>query len=102
MAASAPERARTLVSWRWRTGMETEQPTLDPLLRAAVDRQLATPLLLWMAGHRPLAFFAGQALYLAAPLAVLLGWRDAGAWAGLLSAPDAMRALEAALQARAR
>ncbi|MCC6169155.1 MAG: hypothetical protein IT329_18170 [Caldilineaceae bacterium] len=82
--------------------MKTEQPTLDPLLRAAVDRQLTTPLLLWMTGHRPLAFFAGQALYLAAPMAALLGWRDAEAWAGLLSSPNAMRTLEAALQARAR
>jgi hypothetical protein len=80
--------------------METDDPTLDPLLRAAVDRQMTTPLLLFIAGHRPLAFFAGQALYLAAPLAALLGWRAAESWANLLSSPDAMRTLEDALLAR--
>jgi hypothetical protein len=81
--------------------MEIRNQNLEPLLRAAVERQLTTPLLLFMAGHRPLAFFAGQALYLVAPLAALLGWRDAGSWADLLSAPDAMAALEAALLGRA-
>lgn len=82
--------------------MERHNHSLDPLLSAAVDRQLTTPLLLFMAGHRPLAFCAGQALYLVAPLAALLGWRAAGPWAELLSSPDAMRALEAALGDRAR
>jgi hypothetical protein len=58
---------------------------------------LATPLLLFVAGHRPLAFLAGQALYVTAPLGLLLGWDEITSWAELLSAPDAAQQLEAAL-----
>jgi hypothetical protein len=83
---------------------ETTKPlasesTVDPhgLLMTLRRRQLATPLLLILAGHRPLTFLAGQALYAAAPLGALLGWENVEGWAELLSAPDAGQQLEAAL-----
>ncbi len=61
---------------------------LGPLAGALQRRQLTTPVLLFIAGHRPLAFFAGQLLYLFAPLALLAGWEGVNRWAELLSDPD--------------
>ena len=52
---------------------------------AARRRQLLAPLLLYVSSHAPLAFVAGQALYVVAPLAALLGWRAPQGWAGQLS-----------------
>lgn len=72
-------------------------PDLHPLLAAIHRRGLAMPLLLFLVGHRPLAFFTGQMLYVAAPLGALLGWENLDGWATLLSAPDATRRLESAL-----
>jgi hypothetical protein len=54
---------------------------------AAQRRQMSTPLLLFVSGHAPLAFIAGQALYVVAPLATLLGWDAPQAWAAALSLP---------------
>jgi hypothetical protein len=71
------------------------------LFAAIRRRQLATPFLLFLAGHRPLAFFAGQALHVTAPLGLLLGWGEIAGWADLLSAPDAAEQLEAALNVNA-
>lgn len=82
--------------------MDQVTSDLDRLARAAADRKLTTPLLLFLAGHRPLAFFAGQALYMAAPLVALVGGRRADAWADLLSAPDALHTIEMALLAATR
>lgn len=82
--------------------MDQVTSDLDRLARAVADRKLTTPLLLFLAGHRPLAFFAGQALYMAAPLAALAGWRGAAAWADLLSMPDTLHTLEQALLAATR
>lgn len=70
------------------------------LIARIADRQMATPLLLFVAAHRPLAFFAGQTLYAAAPLAALMGWRQVDAWAAWLSEPDAAATLEAAVADR--
>ena len=56
---------------------------------AAQRRQMSTPLLLFVSGHAPLAFIAGQALYVVAPLASLLGWDTPQAWAATLSLPHA-------------
>jgi hypothetical protein len=70
---------------------------LQQLAAALKDRQMTAPTLLFLSGHRPLAFTAGQLIYLAAPLADLLGdgrWRE---WAALLSDPDALVSLENAL-----
>ena len=67
--------------------MEPQEATT---LTAAIQRrQLVTPLLLLLAGHRPLAFVGGQLCYALAPLCALLGWQGCGHWAALLSAPDA-------------
>jgi hypothetical protein len=83
-------------------------PPLNPiipehirLLAAIQRRQLAMPLLLFVAGHRPLAFLTGQALHLTAPLGLLLGWNEITGWAEWLSAPDAAEQLEAALNTTA-
>jgi hypothetical protein len=61
------------------------------------QRGLTAPALLWLAGHRPLAFVAGQTLHGLAPLGLLLGWEGVTHWATLLSAPDAAQRLTAAL-----
>ena len=60
---------------------------LKQLAGFAARRRLTTPLLLFLEGHRPLAFFAGQLLYAAAPLALLAGWESVERWAAWLSAP---------------
>jgi hypothetical protein len=60
----------------------------ERIVAAAQRRQLSGPLLLLLASHRPLAFVAGQLLYVAAPLAGLLGWRSVDAWAAWLSAAE--------------
>ncbi len=82
--------------------MEERTSSLDALLRAAARRQLSLPLLLWLAGHRPLAFFAGQTLLAVTPIAALLGWPQAGAWAGLLSEPDALSRMQRVLERHAQ
>jgi hypothetical protein len=68
-------------------------PTHPDLFTEAMQRrQLTTPLYLFIAGHRPLAFYAGQLLHLLAPLALLGGWEGVNRWAELLSAPPAQAA----------
>jgi hypothetical protein len=80
------------------------QPSTQPdaasarLLASVQQRGLTTPALLVLAGHRPLAFVAGQMLYAAAPLCALIGWDGASAWAAALSAPDAWTRAAAALE----
>ena len=77
-------------------------PALPSWAASLARRNLAGPLLLFAAGHRPLAFVAGQMLHLMDPLVGLLGigaWdREAGAWADLLSRPDGPDQLAAALE----
>ena len=63
-------------------------PIPDRVAYAAGRRQLALPLLLFLAGQRPLAFFAGQLLYAAQPLCALLGLPSCTEWAAVLSDPD--------------
>ncbi|MCC6454970.1 MAG: hypothetical protein IT328_08520 [Caldilineaceae bacterium] len=74
--------------------MPTELETFTDTLHR---RQLTTPALLLLAGHRPLAFITGQLLYLLAPLGLLLGWESVTDWAALLSAPDGTQRLTARL-----
>ena len=69
-------------------------PHIRTTLRHWARFQLALPALLLLAGNRPMAFFAGQTLAAAAPLAGLLslsGWDD---WAALLSSCDGAAELE--------
>jgi hypothetical protein len=73
-------------------------PELASLRSYAARRGLATPLLLLVASHRPLAFAAGQMLHLAAPLGALAGWTGLDGWAAALSDPAAAARLEAALR----
>jgi hypothetical protein len=67
--------------------------TLESFTSTVHRRQLTTPLLLWLMGHRPLTFISGQMLYVLAPLCALLGWEESSEWAALLSAPDANQRL---------
>ncbi|MFN8445703.1 MAG: hypothetical protein U0175_33235 [Caldilineaceae bacterium] len=59
---------------------------------------LSHALLLFLAGHRPLAFIVGQGLYLFTPLAELVGFAKAERFAQLLSQPEGMAWLEQALR----
>jgi hypothetical protein len=72
-------------------------PNVEEVTALLHRRQLATPLLLLLASHRPLTFVAGQLLYLLAPLGALLGWEEIDTWAAMLSAPDAHARLSASL-----
>lgn len=73
------------------------QQTIDGLAR----RQLTAPALLYLAGHRPLAFVAGQMLHIAAPIGGMLGFDALDSWATLLSDPQGPdRLLEALDHAR--
>lgn len=70
------------------------------LLNALQERQLGQPVLLFAAGHRPLAFVLGQCLHGLAPLAEIVGWDGCSAWATLLSHPDGAAFLEESLHDR--
>ncbi len=78
-------------------------PTLPPWANFLARRKLAGPVLLFAAGHRPLAFVTGQMMHLVDPVVGLLGFsawdRGAGAWADLLSQPDGPEQILAALEA---
>lgn len=62
-------------------------PTIERVAQIAARHQFATPLLLFVAGHRPLAFFAGQLLYAVEPLGAIIGLPIWTHWAILLSDP---------------
>ncbi len=74
---------------------------LTPAMRRTIEtlaqRRMIAPVLLYLAGHRPLLFFAGQGLALAAPLAGLLGSSGLDEWADLLIHPDGPIVLHDAL-----
>jgi hypothetical protein len=82
--------------------MPAVKPTTDSSLvaplAAGLDRRgMATPALLYLAAHRPLAFAAGNLLAVAAPLAAALGVGQVQSWAQLLLSPEAVETLTAAL-----
>jgi hypothetical protein len=66
---------------------DPSEARLHQLLRHVDQREMALPLLCFVAGHRPLSFLAGQILYLLEPLAGLLGQTGVRVWAALLSDP---------------
>jgi len=74
---------------------------LTPAMRRTIEmlaqRKMLAPVLLYVTGHRPLLFFAGQGLALAAPLAGLLGSSTLDEWADLLIHPDGSVVLHDAL-----
>lgn len=59
----------------------------EHLLDQIAQRRLDGLALLWLSGHQPLAFIAGQLCWLLAPLALLCGWSQVETWAAILSAP---------------
>lgn len=65
-------------------------PSLDYLARS----QMLLPGLLFLSSHAPLAFVAGQALWLLSPFEMLFPNANLGAWARLLSHPQAAASLK--------
>ena len=72
--------------------------TVDEVLSAIRQRRMALPAILFLDGHRPLAFVFGQMLLILQPLAGLLGADGLGAWGELLSQPDGPSALAQRLE----
>ncbi len=72
---------------------------VDEALEAVRQRQMVLPALLFVAGHRPLAFLLGQTLLIVQPLAALLGLDHLGPWGQLLSQPEMPAKLTARLAA---
>lgn len=72
-------------------------PDARQLIRRLAQREMALPALCFIAGHRPLAFALSQCLYLAAPLALLLGQQQWLTWAALLGSDQGMSLVENAL-----
>lgn len=66
---------------------ELSAPFYQRMVRHIAQREMALPLLCLVAGHRPLAFVAGQILYLLEPLAAIGGQSRWQMWAALLSDP---------------
>ncbi len=58
---------------------------------------MATPALLYVTAHRPLAFAAGHLLAVAAPVAAVLGVPHVMEWSQLLASPEGVDRLVAAL-----
>jgi hypothetical protein len=82
----------------------TSQPANRPLpaethriVQAITERELSLPSAIFLTSHRPLAFVLGQLLYVAAPMAGLIGWSGCNDWADILSDPDGPALLEQAL-----
>lgn len=67
--------------------MRQDAQSYDALLDRIAQRRLDGTALLWLSGHQPLAFVAGQVCWLVAPLALLCGWPQVETWATVLSAP---------------
>jgi hypothetical protein len=71
------------------------------LAQRLAEHDLLTPALCLLTSHRPLAFYAGQLLYLLNPLVALLGQPTWVEWAECLTDPAGVDQLEVALAARA-
>ncbi|MCY3710184.1 MAG: hypothetical protein OXG26_14930 [Caldilineaceae bacterium] len=67
--------------------------TVDATLSAVSQRRMVLPAILFLAGHRPLAFTFGQLLLILQPLAVLLGSEGLDAWVRVLTHPSGPPAL---------
>lgn len=72
-------------------------PAMRRTIKTLAQRRMIAPVLLYLAGHRPLLFVAGQGVALAAPLAGLLGAGALDDWATLLMHPDGPATLQQAL-----
>lgn len=74
-------------------------PSILNTIHLAQKRELRQPILLFLAGHRPLAFIAGQLLHLTSPLGAILGIPSIAEWATLFSDPKGPALLEQELSA---
>ena len=61
---------------------------------------MGQPALLFVAGHKPLAFVLGQCLHALTPFASMVGWENCAQWATLLSHQDGTSLLEERLHDR--
>lgn len=77
---------------------EALSPTTQQTVDRVAQRALALPVLLFLTAHSPLRFFAGQMLVAAAPLADLMGIDAVAEWATILNDPDAVKAVQNALE----
>lgn len=64
-----------------------EEDTTNRAADVLRRRQMALPALLFVAGHRPLAFILGHLLLVMHPVTALLGADWAGEWGNLLTRP---------------
>ena len=67
---------------------------LEAALCVVQVNEMGQPALLFLAGHRPLAFVLGQCLHALTPFASMVGWENCTQWATLLSHQDGTRLLE--------
>jgi hypothetical protein len=72
-------------------------PLLEEMAASLAQRQMLRPALLFLIGHRPFSFIAGQCLLLALPLGLLFPSWQLRTWADLLSHPQGMDRLESCL-----
>ena len=73
--------------------------SIDATLCAISQRRMVLPAVLFVAGHRPLAFIFSQVLLILQPMAALLGADGLASWAHLLSHPGGPAALSDRLAA---
>lgn len=73
-------------------------PKIDSFVLNLGRQRMGLPALLFLAGHRPLAFVIGQVLYVASPVADLAGWEGCADLAAVLSHPDGPARLEMTLE----
>ncbi|MEM7131688.1 MAG: hypothetical protein AAF702_35570 [Chloroflexota bacterium] len=86
------------------TERKSDEEQLAAALKSVVNvsghRELILPLLLFVVGHRPLAFVVGQLLHMGTPSAVMMGWPHLQHWAILLSHPHGPGLVERAFLQR--
>lgn len=78
--------------------MNSSNQLTDTTIKTLAHHELLLPGLLFLTGHRPLAFVAGQFLHILAPAASMLGIAGVHDWAALLSNPRQVMQLQGALE----
>ena len=71
--------------------------SVERIAAVCTRRRLTGPILLFLAGHQPLAFSVGQMLYAVAPLLSLLNIQGVTEWAALFSEPGGLSKLQQVL-----
>ena len=75
-------------------------PNIRSLIATIQKQEMILPLLLFVAGHRPCAFLAGQTLHLFSPMMDLVGLPGCRDWAELLSSRAGPELLESYLESK--